>query len=57
MYDIRVLLKSDRASDDEKWWSEPATITLRTKATGMVIYKKLYNYFNSFFLVCFIKKK
>lgn len=33
VYDIRVLLKSGKAKDEEKWWSEPATITLRTKPT------------------------
>ncbi|XP_066903287.1 cytokine receptor, partial [Halyomorpha halys] len=31
IYDIRVLLKSEKAEDEEKWWSEPATITFRTK--------------------------
>ncbi|XP_066908387.1 cytokine receptor isoform X1 [Halyomorpha halys] len=31
VYDIKVLLKSNKAVDDEKWWSEPATITLHTK--------------------------
>ncbi|XP_066909365.1 cytokine receptor [Halyomorpha halys] len=31
IYDIRVLLKSKKAEDEEKWWSEPATITFRTK--------------------------
>lgn len=34
LFDIRVLLKSVPAKDEPKWWSEPATITLRTKATG-----------------------
>uniref|UniRef100_T1HH20 Fibronectin type-III domain-containing protein n=2 Tax=Rhodnius prolixus TaxID=13249 RepID=T1HH20_RHOPR len=33
LFDIRVLLKSVPAKDEPKWWSEPATITLRTKAT------------------------
>lgn len=33
LYDIRVLLRSVQAEDIEKWWSEPATITIRTRPT------------------------
>ncbi|XP_014257386.1 cytokine receptor isoform X2 [Cimex lectularius] len=33
LYDIRVFTRSSVAPDEDFWWSEPATITLRTKPT------------------------